>query len=59
MTSNQYAKMWKPETDNKIRPMEEQKNYNIQGNIRTSLRRDYKVKKIMKFLQEVKIFEQI
>ena len=57
--------MWKPEPNNKtlptrLAPMEEQqKKYNIQGNIRTLLGKDCERKKIMRFLKKIEIFEEI
>ena len=37
----------------------QQKNYNIQGNIKILLGRDCDVEKVMRFLKVIEIFEEI
>ena len=56
---------WKPETNNntlhtRLPPIEEQqKKYNIQGDIRTLLGKDCEVEKIMRFIKGIRMFEEI
>ena len=47
--------MLKPETDNQTA----QKNYNIQSNIKTLLGRDCEMEKVMRFFNDIEIFEEI
>ena len=55
--------MWNPETNNKTLPTKlpliegQQKETNIQGIIRKLLRRDCEVKKMIRFLWEIGMFE--
>ena len=56
--------MQKPETNNQIlppgvSPMDNKIKYNIQGDIKTLLERDCKVEIVMKFLKDIKMFEEI
>ena len=57
--------MWNPETNNKTLPTKlpliegQQKETNIQGIIRKLLRRDCEVKKMIRFLWEIRMFEEI
>ena len=37
----------------------QQKKYNIQGDIKALLERDFEVEKIMRFLKEIEMFEEI
>ena len=56
--------MWKPETNNKIVPTrlshwrDSRRKYNIQSDIRTQ-GKDCEVEKMMRFLREIGIFEEI
>ena len=57
--------MWKPETDNQtLRPevpsmKEQHKKYKIHDNIKTQLGKDCEVEKVLRFLNEIQIFEEI
>ena len=57
--------MQKPETKNKtlptrLSPMEDsRKKYNIQSDIRTLLGKSCEVEKMMRFLKETEMFEEI
>ena len=57
--------MWKPETDNKILPIrlpqwrDNRKKYNIQSDIRTLLGKVFEAEKMMRFLREIGMFEEI
>ena len=60
--------MWKPEHNNKtlptrLPPMDQwrdsRKKYNIQGDIKTLLGESCEVEKMMRFLKETEMFEEI
>ena len=56
--------MWKPEPTNKtlltrLPPMDSRKKHNIQGDIEALLGKDYEVEKMMRFLKEIRTFEEI
>ena len=60
----QKYSMWKPEINNKILPtrlplMEGQQKHIIKSDIRTLLGKDCEVEKMMRFLMEIGMFEEI
>ena len=59
--------IWKPETDNKTLPTglppierhQKEIQYPVQGDIKTLLRTNCEVERIMRFLRWIEIFEEI
>ena len=57
--------MQRPNTNNKTLPTrllpmrDSKKKYNIQGDIRALLGKNYEVEKMMRFLKETEMFEEI
>ena len=55
--------MWRPGTNNKTLPpmqwRDSRKKYNIQGDLRALLGKSCEVKKMMRYLKEIKKFEEI
>ena len=57
--------MQRPETNNKTclqdcpQWRDSRKKYNVQGDLRTAMGKDCEVEKIMRFLKETEMFEEI
>ena len=62
-----YTNMWKPELNNITLPKRQEcpqwrdsrKKHNIQGDIRTLLGKECEVEKMMRFLRDIGLFEEI